>query len=264
MNKIWSANVKGDDLKEAFIKYLNCPCRCFSPMKDDDPIISAYAEARERGKREGFIPVIIAYDEILWESLVMNAEAEQESEENKYAFDEKAVEIYRTEVLKLPLKSGKEALAEIWGADSFKEAEDITLEEIEKSETYEGSNSFSSYWEYSEKMTKPVILAEIPVKEPWEIFAYLPFGGWNECPDTPQLMSVIKHWNEKYGAVPAVITYDVMEMTVPEPVTDRKEALTLAQEQTRFCSDIVFQGIGTVPALANLLTKSSVWYFWWD
>ena len=32
-------------------------------------------------------------------------------------------------------------------------------------------------------MTYPLILAKIPVKNPWEIFAYLPFGNWNECPD---------------------------------------------------------------------------------
>ena len=29
----------------------------------------------------------------------------------------------------------------------------------------------------------PLVLAEIPVSRPWEIFAWLPFGGWNECPD---------------------------------------------------------------------------------
>ena len=34
----------------------------------------------------------------------------------------------------------------------------------------------------------------IPVKNPWEIFAYLPFGNWNECPDTPDLMAVAKYW----------------------------------------------------------------------
>ena len=28
---------------------------------------------------------------------------------------------------------------------------------------------------------------------PWEIFAYLPFGNWNECPDTPELMAVAKY-----------------------------------------------------------------------
>ena len=40
-------------------------------------------------------------------------------------------------------------------------------------------------------MTYPLILAKIPVKNPWEIVAYLPFGNWNECPDTPELMACL-------------------------------------------------------------------------
>ena len=38
----------------------------------------------------------------------------------------------------------------------------------------------------------PLILAKIPVKNPWEVFAYLPFGGWNECPDTAELMAIAR------------------------------------------------------------------------
>ena len=53
---------------------------------------------------------------------------------------------------------------------------------------------FSSYWNSDTNMTYPLILAKIPVKNPWEIFAYLPFGNWNECPDTPELMAVAKYW----------------------------------------------------------------------
>ena len=53
---------------------------------------------------------------------------------------------------------------------------------------------FSSYWNSDNNMTYPLILAKIPVKNPWEIFAYLPFGGWNECPNTPELMAVAKYW----------------------------------------------------------------------
>ena len=56
-------------------------------------------------------------------------------------------------------------------------------------------------------MTYPLILAKIPVKNPWEIFAYLPFGGWNECPNTPELMAVAKYWFEpvSYTHLPAYL-----------------------------------------------------------
>ena len=71
-------------------------------------------------------------------------------------------------------------------------------------------------------MTYPLILAKIPVKNPWEIFAYLPFGGWNECPNTPELMAVTKYWFEKYGAVPAAMSHDELEFLLPTPVSQEK------------------------------------------
>ena len=41
---------------------------------------------------------------------------------------------------------------------------------------------FSSYWNSDINMTYPLILAKIPVKNPWEIFAYLPFGQLERVP----------------------------------------------------------------------------------
>ena len=70
---------------------------------------------------------------------------------------------------------------------------------------------FSSYWNSDNNMTYPLILAKIPVKHPWEIFAWLPFGGWNECPDTPELMAAAKYWFERHGAVPAAMSHDELE-----------------------------------------------------
>jgi len=37
-----------------------------------------------------------------------------------------------------------------------------------------------------------------------------------------------------------------------------------AVEHYAVCPDNVDQGIGTVAALADSLTKSTVWWFWWD
>ncbi len=71
-------------------------------------------------------------------------------------------------------------------------------------------------------MTHPLILAKIPVKNPWEIFAYLPFGNWNDCPDTPELMAAAKYWFEQYGAVPAAMSHDELEFLLPAPVHKEK------------------------------------------
>lgn len=114
-------------------------------------------------------------------------------------------------------------------------------------------------------MTYPLILAKIPVKNSWEIFAYLPFGGWNECPNTPELMTVAKYWFEKYGAVPAAMSHDELEFLLPTPVS-QEQAMENAAEQYGFCPDIVVQEQDdpTVCNLADTLWQSTVWYFWWD
>ena len=129
----------------------------------------------------------------------------------------------------------------------------------------EAIDRFCGYWDYSTKKTYPLVLAEIPVSRPWEIFAWLPFGGWNECPDTPELMAVSKYWFELYGAVPAVITHDVLEYSLPAPVGD-DAAVKLALEHYAWCPVVVDQGSedGTVGTLADTLRQSTIWYFWWD
>ena len=111
-------------------------------------------------------------------------------------------------------------------------------------------------------MTHPTILAKIPVDEPWKVFAWLPFGGWNECPDTPTLMAVSKYWYERFGAVPAAITHDELEYILPEPIDDGS-AIDTAIDQYGFCPDSD-QNHETVGELADELRQSTVWYMWWD
>ena len=95
-------------------------------------------------------------------------------------------------------------------------------------------------------------------------FQYLPFGGWNECPNTPELMAVAKYWFEQHGAVPAAMSHDELEFTLPAPVPEEK-AMGTAVEQYGFCPDVVDQEEDpTVGNLADVLRQSTVWYFWWD
>ena len=84
------------------------------------------------------------------------------------------------------------------------------------------NDRFSCYWNSDNDMTYPLILAKIPVKNPWEIFAYLPFGNWNDCPDTAELMAAAKYWFEQYGAVPAAMSHDELEFLLPAPIPKEK------------------------------------------
>lgn len=107
-------------------------------------------------------------------------------------------------------------------------------------------------------------LGVIPCQNPWEVFAWLPFGDWNYVPTDAQLTAVFKSWWDRFGAVPALVSTDVIEFWVDRPVTDPVVACELAMEMFYLCPDIVDQGTETVEALANQILNANVWYFWWD
>lgn len=229
----------------ALENYLKCPCKRFEPVPDAAPILAAYREARARGAKEGFTPVLLpANDEKFLDAFDWEEYKDQEA--------------FREEMLAKPMADGKawfeQAGAKIrkWGAE-YGPAEDS-----------EGSDEFAGIFDYGRpRRTIPLLLAEIPAKNPWEIFAWVPFGGWNECPMPEEHMAIAKYWYEKYGAVPAVITSDILEFSVPAPV-GREEAMALAWEQYLYCPDIVDQGCESVGVLGDILSKSTAWFFWWD
>ena len=251
------------EVAQAIMEYLDCECTYFPSMADDDPIMSAYSYARRLGVREGFIPVLIkADDETLLECLVMNADPENDAD--CYEFNPKAVEEYRKKMLSAPVKDGKAVLEELTGQRKEEaEEDDMDWEEEIIGEIDGGINNdrFASYWDSDTNMTVPLILAKIPVKNPWEIFAYLPFGNWNECPDTLELMAVAKYWFEQYDAVPAAMSHDELEFLLPTSVPKEK-AMDVAVEQYGFCPDL--DQNASIGTLADTIHQSTVWYFWWD
>ena len=255
------------DTARAIMEYLDCECTYFPSMKDDDPIMAAYGYAKRDSAKEGFVPVLIkADDETLLECLVMNADPKNDAD--IYEFDLKTVTEYRKKMLSTSVKDGKTVLEALTGQRREEaEDDDMDWEEEILGEMEGGDNNdrFSRYWDDDTEMTYPLILAKIPVKNPWEIFAYLPFGNWNECPDTPELMAAAKYWFEQYGAVPAAMSHDELEFLLPAPVPKEK-AMDAAVELYGFCPDVIDQGPedATVGALADVLRQSTVWYLWRD
>ena len=109
-----------------------------------------------------------------------------------------------------------------------------------------------------------VTIGLFPVKDGWQVPAYLNFGGWNECPDPVGHFLMMRKWHEKYGAELVGMNGDVIEMFVPRPPGSREEALVLAEEQYLYCEDIVVQGTQTIESLAAGLLGNHIWFFWWD
>lgn len=240
---------------QAIMKFLDCPCVYFPSMEDDDPIMDAFESAKSEGREHGFVPVLIAADETLWEGLMANTKAG----ENGYVFSLNKVKNYRNSLLSAPVENGLEILSQYISENEY---DNQNIDEL-VTDT-EGINRFYGYWDYSTEKTYPLILAKIPVVNPWEVFAYIPFGGQNQAPDVKEIMAVSKYWFEQHGAIPAVITQDVLEFSLEKPVK-QSDAVKLATQQLAICPDIIEQNSENMNTadFAAALSLSKVWYFCW-
>lgn len=231
---------------QKIIDLLGCECEYFPAGKPAQFIHSTYEDAFAKKEMGGYTPVILVVNDILTEQL-------SEAYENQYR--EKLPGIALPDAQKWftdTLSDMKESYGEYW--------EQITAD---TGHTGGKIDRLSGFVDFGTRRAEEVIIAKIPTADPWEVFAWIPFGGWNECPDPETMMAVSKYWYERYGAIPAVISHDVLEFAA-QPVRDRSAAVGLALEQYAFCSDIIDQGFQELCVLADTLMKSSVWSFWWD
>ena len=168
------------------------------------------------------------------------------------------------------VKSNLEKYKNINAVEFLKKSQDENTEDYFTEKDYKFDNKekynleLSTLFDYEGNFKDNVILVKVPIKNPYEVLGYFGMGGYNDCPLPAEQIAVAKYWYEKYGAVPAVITYDEIEFYVERPVQTLEETKKLAVEQYAFCYDIVDQCYGTFEKLADGLYKNIQWYFWWD
>lgn len=235
------------------MEMLSCPCTHFPKGSSPEKIINAYNDAFAKREIGGYTPLVIAIDGTLLETVDDIAKTPEELKANR----EKLINSPQFDVQKWfteRLNDLKDDMDEYW---------EETVGEID-CEPGDASTCFSGFMDFgTPRRSEECILALIPTSEPWEVFAWLPFGGWNECPMPEEILWIAKYWYERYGVIPAVMTRDVLEFSAC-PIKDKNAAFDVALEQYAFCQDIVDQGVGTIGRLAGGLMRSSVWYFWWD
>jgi len=110
----------------------------------------------------------------------------------------------------------------------------------------------------------PFFLALLPVRAPYEVPALLPFGDWNACPTNDRHVAFLRHWQEEFGAEPAVMTHDVLELRIARPIDDPVVAKRVALQHFAYASEVVTQGAGTLRLRAQELLGAESWTFWWD
>lgn len=247
-------NIKPSANAQRIMDFLGCRCEYFPPSPTDKKLINRYADASAKGLKEGYTPIIIKPDDTLaeWLNIITAGKSPQH---------------FREEVLSKSSEGGKEYIEKLIQIRS-EEAEDVFSEEL-IGEIAGGVQicCLSGHRHYPDgridgRITE-TILAYIPTTKPYEVFAWVPFGGWNECADAEDMIKVARYWYEKHKAVPILISHDILEFMCRSRPREGEAALALAKEQYALCPDIVDEVIETIGALADTLTQSTVWTFWW-
>ena len=216
-----------------------------------EEIEKKYLAAYKDGKEKGYTPVFLVLDDNLLETFEINMEDEDTDNMmdvvNKNL--EKAKNINPIELFNKFIEQN---------ADSIKSNvnEDFTKNNYEINDSNKNNLKFLTIFNNEGNLKDNVILVKVPTIKPYEILAYFGMGS--------EGIATVKYWYEKYGAVPAAITYDEIEFYVERPVQTLEEAKKLAVEHYAFCYDIVDQCYGTFEKLVDGLYKNIQWYFWWD
>ena len=222
------------------IEWLLQGCKVTHVDVPSPEIKQLWLDAYERGKQEGFSPVLLAVDSCFFESL----------DDSSEWYDETKRQDWQSKMLASNLNDGASILHERMEQvkEEYSDAEwkndvvgtDEDIEPINDFEIEEGTDLY---------------LVEVPVKEPWKVFAYVPFGDWNECPKAEGHMAIAKYWYEKHGACAAYISNDVVEYYLPSSVMG--DTMPIAEEHLGYSADIL-QG-NNLASLAAELKKSTVW-----
>lgn len=248
-------NDKISDLAKSMIEQLGYPYKIFAAGTSYAAIMKAYEDSFERGKTDGFTPVLVPVDDTLDEFFGIIKD-EGYSVENALKKDVDAAE-------------GKRFLHQRFEEYLHDVEDDFEMSLKDFIGVYEDEpeciDRYSAFLDYRTNQVVETILFEVPTKNPWELVAYVPFGGWNECPEVGQMLPICRYWYEKYGAVPVTISHDILEMSVPSPVAE-SDALELAKEHYAFTPDRVDQGTetNTLSEVVECLKVSKIWFFWWD
>ncbi len=266
--------------------FLNCNCKYYPLNTEDNDIICGYLESRQRSKEEHFIPIIVDISDNLLDAVIMNTvvDSDDDSEsimdlgirEDTNVEDffkngtidfetSEVIERYRKNMISKDFSNGKELLDEmIENNREYFGGYELEKDELEVEDDPTADVDDLDFEDEMEKHGE-ILIAEIPVENPWEIFAYIPFGGWNDCPGNEDIMSISKYWFEKYGAIPFEISHNTLEYIVEKPVDD-EDKIRFTEEFYAFCPDSVdkYMESFNIDKLAKKIYKNKLWNFQWN
>ena len=255
--------------------------------------MARYDELAKLGRTEGFVPFFLNLNDTVLESMVIAVSLEHDIIDDVETLTPEQVSAYTRAVLQRYRTARGGASAKEYGSaaiaqqlhrvtDDGEDAHEDVADEFDLNklvdefmssdflpdeEPEDDAPTLSALLRYEllDEEQGEMLLLQVPTDDPADIPAYLPFGGWNDCPNAETQLAFTHYWREKYGAIPAALDgADCLEFLVERPVADPLEAKKVAVEQFAFCSDLPFQVFEDFEQLTEFIHQSRQWYFWWD
>ncbi|MCC0702433.1 DUF4253 domain-containing protein [Clostridioides sp. ES-S-0049-02] len=221
------------------------------PVNNEIDIDNLLETMIEDGKEKGYTPIIIIDEKVgLLKENIDIVNKEHGSLEN---YKEHCLKKYNEIDVNEFFKCRKSEISEV--VKELIESEDIFCD-------YKSFNPITNIDIFQEN--NKVYIAKVPTTKPYEVFAYIPIGGFNDCPSDEEHIAVAKYWYENYGAYPIAIGCDTVQYFSKNIPSDNKMFNNLCIELILYCEDIIVQGYETLRALKEVIQDSTIWLFWWD
>jgi Domain of unknown function (DUF4253) len=92
--------------------------------------------------------------------------------------------------------------------------------------------------------------------------------GWmgpaNHDMNPTEQSAILDTWEDRFDAYLVGLGFDTITLAVGRPPKDLASATAVAAEHFAFCSDNIYQGVGSISEYAPLLVGADRWDFWWD
>jgi hypothetical protein len=106
-------------------------------------------------------------------------------------------------------------------------------------------------------------LALVPVTRPADVPSVMGWMGAVNSHDPPWLTAILRSWEERYDAILVSLGFDTMHVAVRRPPVKEDEIKTAAELYV-FCTDVVDLDDDAIEELADGLSVTRAWMFWWD
>lgn len=108
------------------------------------------------------------------------------------------------------------------------------------------------------------LLGLVEAEHGWQIPALLPWKGSSDWElHGAEHAVILQRWHERHEVELVSMTWDILELYVPNPPSADSDVVEVAGEVHAYCPDLLAAGVPTLDDLAIHMVGSRAWYFRW-